>query len=103
MVFRNFANIAKMTTYNLSIENKITIYECLDKGSSKSKITCEYNISASKSTVSDIYKSSPSSTLFKSSLLNENNAKKQKTMKQAANVHLDKAVYMWFVQKCYQG
>ena len=28
----------------LSIEGKITIYECLDKGSSKSEIACEYKI-----------------------------------------------------------
>ena len=28
----------------LSIEDKITIYECLEKVSSKSKIACEYKI-----------------------------------------------------------
>ena len=41
----------KMTTKRkgtvLSIEDKITICECLDKGSSKSEITHEYNILAS--------------------------------------------------------
>ena len=30
----------------LSTEDKITICECLDKGSSKRKITCEYKITA---------------------------------------------------------
>ena len=31
----------------LSIEDKITIYECLDKGSSKREIACEYFLSIS--------------------------------------------------------
>ena len=73
----------------LSIEDKITICERLEKGSTKSKINREYNIG--KSNISDICKSSPSLTSFKSSLVNESNAKKQKTMKQAANEDLDKA------------
>ena len=55
-----------------------------------SKIAHEYNIG--KSTISGIYKSLPSLTPFKSSLVNESNTKKRKTMKQAANEDLDKAV-----------
>ena len=35
--------------------------------------------------------------------MNKSNAKKQKTMKQAANEDLDKTVYTWFVQKPCQG
>ena len=37
----------------LSIEDKITICECLDKGSSKREITDEYDIG--KSTVSELF------------------------------------------------
>ena len=37
----------------LSIKDKITICECLDKGSSKSEITNEYDIS--ESTVSELF------------------------------------------------
>ena len=37
----------------LSIEDKITICECLDKGSSKREITNEYDIS--KLTVSEVF------------------------------------------------
>ena len=37
----------------LSIEDKITICECLDKGSSKREITHEYDIN--KSTVSELF------------------------------------------------
>ena len=44
----------------LSIEDKITICEHLDKGASKSEIACEYN--TGKFTILDIYKSSPSLT-----------------------------------------
>ena len=48
MVYRNFANSYSMTTKGkctvLSIEDIITICEQLDKGSSKSEITCEYKI-----------------------------------------------------------
>ena len=48
MVYRNFANSYSMTTKGkctvLSIEDKITICEQLDKGSPKSEITCEYKI-----------------------------------------------------------
>ena len=40
--------IAKMTANHkctvLSIEDKLTICECLNNGSSKSEITCEYKI-----------------------------------------------------------
>ena len=41
--------IAKMTANHhkhivLSTEDKLTTCECLDKGSSKSEITCEYKI-----------------------------------------------------------
>ena len=57
---------------------KVTICEHLDKGSSKSKITNEYNIG--KLTISDIYKPSPSLTLLKWSLENQSSTKKQKTM-----------------------
>ena len=49
-----------------------------------------------KSTVSDFYKSSPSLTSFKSSLVNESNSKKQKT-ETSCNEDLDKAVYTWFI------
>ena len=49
--------IAKMTTECkctvLSIEDKITICECLDKGSSKRETTHEYDIG--KLTVSELF------------------------------------------------
>ena len=49
--------IAKMATKCkctiLSIEDKITIYKCLDKGSSKREITPEYDIS--KLTVLELF------------------------------------------------
>ena len=49
MVYGNFANtVASMTTKGkrtvLSVEDKITICEQLDKGSSKSEIAREYKI-----------------------------------------------------------
>ena len=44
--------IAKMATKckrtDLFIEDKITICECLDKGSFQKEITCEYDISKSR-------------------------------------------------------
>ena len=44
--------MAKMITKHkhtvLSIEDKIIIYECLDKGSSKREIACEYKITVFK-------------------------------------------------------
>ena len=46
--FMEIFQIPKMTTNHkctvLSIGYKITICECLDNGSSKSEITCEYKI-----------------------------------------------------------
>ena len=48
--FKEFFQIAKMTAKHkhtvLSIEDKILSYDCLDKGSSKREIACEYKIAA---------------------------------------------------------
>ena len=56
MVYRNL-QIAKMATKRkctvLSIEDKITICECLDNRSSKREVTHEYDIS--KLTVSELF------------------------------------------------
>ena len=43
----NFQIVKMITNHNhtlLSIEDKITTFECLDKGSSKSEIACEGKI-----------------------------------------------------------
>ena len=46
--FKEIFQIAKMTTKHkhtvLSVEDKMTIYECLDKGSSTREIACAYKI-----------------------------------------------------------
>ncbi|GFX84420.1 jerky-like protein [Trichonephila clavipes] len=80
----------------LNIETKLEILNRLAKGESGASLAQFYNVG--KSTISDINKSRGSSLNFASKLGLEDGSKKRKTMREANDVALNRALYLWFSQ-----
>ncbi|GFV35504.1 jerky protein homolog-like [Trichonephila clavipes] len=81
----------------LNIETKLEILKCLVKGESVASLAQFYNVG--KSTVSDIKKSRETILNFALKLDSEDGWKKRKTMREANDVVLDRALYLWFSQR----
>ncbi|XP_060845567.1 jerky protein homolog-like [Rhopalosiphum padi] len=80
----------------LNIETKIEIIEKLDKGESGSSLAQFYNVG--KSTIGDIKRKKETILSYASKMDSSDGIKTRKVMKCAANVKLDEALFLWYVQ-----
>lgn len=85
----------------LSIESKLEIIQRLEKGESGASLAPLYNVG--RATISDIKNKKDSILMFASKLKSEDGLKKRKTMRNANDISLENAVYMWYIQKLTQG
>lgn len=85
----------------LTIEAKIEIIERLQKGESQQSLADQFKIG--KSTVSDLWKKREDVLYFAAKLDNTDGSKRRKVMKQAKNVQLEEALFMWFIQRRSRG
>lgn len=85
----------------LSMRDKLNILQQLNKGASGVNLAKQYGVGTS--TISDIKKNSESLLKFTTTLDSEEGSKHRKTMKTAENKDLEKAMYVWFIQKRSQG
>ena len=83
----------------LSIEEKKTIIERLNKGETASMLAREYNLG--RSTITDIKKKAPQIITFMNDLLASDNHRK--SMKPPKSTQLEDAVYLWFMQRRGKG
>lgn len=92
---------AKRKRNVLSIENKITILDRLEKGESGASLAVVYNVG--KSTISEIKGNKSKILQFASKLNSTDGSKSRKSMKKASDEKLEDAIYLWFLQKRSQG
>ncbi|PRD35589.1 UNVERIFIED_CONTAM: Jerky-like protein [Trichonephila clavipes] len=95
------ASNSKRKRQVLNIETKLEILNRLAKGDSGAALAQFYNVG--KSTISDIKKSRETILNFASKLDSEDGSKKRKTMREANDVALDRALYLWFSQRRSKG
>lgn len=81
----------------LNIETKVEIIERLDKGESGYFLARFYNVG--KSTIADIKRKKETILSFASKIDSTDGKRTRKVMKSAANIKLDEALFLWFVQQ----
>ncbi|GFT06791.1 jerky protein homolog [Trichonephila clavipes] len=85
----------------LNIQTKLEILNRLAKKESEASLTQFYNVG--KSTIFDIKKSRESILNFASKLDSKDGLKRRKTMREANDAVLDRALYLWFSQRRSKG
>lgn len=86
----------------LSLEKKLEIIKELKKGATPTALSIRYDVP--RQTISDLKKKADEIETFTSQMESvDSRARNRKTMKKAENDALDKALYLWFVQKRSEG
>ncbi|GFV94781.1 jerky-like protein [Trichonephila clavipes] len=91
------ASNSKRKSNVLNIETKLEILNRLAKRESEASLAQFYNVG--KSTISDIKKNRETILNSASKLDSEDGSKKRKTTREANDVVLDRALYLWFSQR----
>ena len=81
----------------LSIKDKITILNSIEKGETGASLAKNFNVG--KATISEIKAKKSKSLNFASELNSTDDSKSRKSMKKASDEKLEDAVYLWFLQK----